>query len=148
MAAIHRVEASPGSRTLVVTVFGDATQDGKLCTAVASAKADEAPNRVDVKIVLRDVCPVTLPIWEANRRGFGSTALQEVEVVLQHPLGGREVFDAQGSRIFNVVRGKGVGAKYCVSSCDLGVFVEEAAESVSSGDLDVGVDWIGWRPLT
>jgi hypothetical protein len=28
--------------------------------------------------------------------------------------------------------------------CDLGVFVEEAAESVSSGDLDVGVDGV-WK---
>jgi hypothetical protein len=36
-----------------------------------------------------------------------------------------------------------VGAGYCVTSCDLGVFVEEAAESVSSGDLDVGVTGIG-----
>lgn len=105
MAAIHRVETSPGSRTLKVTVFGDATPDGKLCTAVASAEADESPDRVDVKIMLRDVCPVTLPIWETNRHGFGSTALQEVEVVLQRPLGGRKVFDAQGGRIFNVVHG-------------------------------------------
>ncbi|MCW2860420.1 MAG: hypothetical protein JWP48_2128 [Actinoallomurus sp.] len=39
--------------------------------------------------------------------------------------------------------GQPVGAEYCVTSCDLGVFVEEAAESVSSGDLDVGVDRIG-----
>jgi hypothetical protein len=36
-----------------------------------------------------------------------------------------------------------VGAEYCVTSCDLGVFVEEAAESVSSDDRDVGVDGIG-----
>jgi hypothetical protein len=36
-----------------------------------------------------------------------------------------------------------VGAEYCVASCDLGVFVEEAAEPVSSGDLDVGVDRMG-----
>jgi hypothetical protein len=36
-----------------------------------------------------------------------------------------------------------VGAEYCVSSCDLGVFMEEAAEAVSSGDLDVGVDGLG-----
>jgi hypothetical protein len=35
-----------------------------------------------------------------------------------------------------------VGAE-SVTSCDLGVFVEEAAESISSGDLDVGVDRIG-----
>src|SRR4051794_308648 len=28
-----------------------------------------------------------------------------------------------------------VGAEYCVTSCDLGVFVEEAAESVSSNAL-------------
>jgi hypothetical protein len=36
-----------------------------------------------------------------------------------------------------------VGAEYCVTSCDLGVFVEEAAEPVSSDGLDVGVDGIG-----
>src|SRR5690348_1801898 len=35
-----------------------------------------------------------------------------------------------------------VGAEYCVTSCDLGVFVEEAAEPVSSYDLDVGVGGI------
>jgi hypothetical protein len=39
--------------------------------------------------------------------------------------------------------GEPVGAEYCGTSCDLGVFVKEAAESVSSGDLDVGVDRIG-----
>jgi hypothetical protein len=39
-----------------------------------------------------------------------------------------------------------VGAEYCVISCDLGVFVEEAAEPVSSDDLDVGVDGIRQRP--
>lgn len=37
----------------------------------------------------------------------------------------------------------GVGAEYCVSSCDLGVFMQEAAEAVPSGDIDVGVDRIG-----
>jgi hypothetical protein len=36
-----------------------------------------------------------------------------------------------------------VGAEYCVTSRDLGVFVEEATESVLSDDLDVGVDGIG-----
>jgi hypothetical protein len=36
-----------------------------------------------------------------------------------------------------------VGAEYCVASCDLGVLMQEAAEAVSPGDLDVGVDWIG-----
>jgi hypothetical protein len=41
---------------------------------------------------------------------------------------------------------EGVGAEYCVASCDLGIFVEEAAEPVSSDDLDVGVDRIGQRP--
>lgn len=39
-----------------------------------------------------------------------------------------------------------VGAEYCVTSCDPGVFVEEAAEPVASGDLDVGVDGIGEWP--
>jgi ABC-type multidrug transport system fused ATPase/permease subunit len=39
-----------------------------------------------------------------------------------------------------------VGAEYCVTSRDLGVFVEEAAEPVSSDDLDVGVDGIGQCP--
>jgi hypothetical protein len=36
-----------------------------------------------------------------------------------------------------------VGAEYCVTSCDLGVFVEEAAKPVSSDDLDVGVGGMG-----
>ncbi len=36
-----------------------------------------------------------------------------------------------------------VGAEYWVSSRDLRVLVEEATEPVLSGDLDVGVDWIG-----
>ena len=36
-----------------------------------------------------------------------------------------------------------VGAENCVTSCDLGVFVEEAAEPVSSDDRDVGVDGLG-----
>jgi hypothetical protein len=35
------------------------------------------------------------------------------------------------------------GAEYCVTSRDLGVFEEEAAEPVPSDDLDVGVDGIG-----
>ena len=35
-----------------------------------------------------------------------------------------------------------VGAEYCVRSRDLGVFVDEAAESVSSDDRDVGVDGV------
>jgi hypothetical protein len=39
-----------------------------------------------------------------------------------------------------------VGAEYRVTSCDLGVFVEEAAEPVSSNNLDVGVDGIGQCP--
>jgi hypothetical protein len=39
-----------------------------------------------------------------------------------------------------------VGAEYCVTSCDLGVFVEESAKPVSSDDLDVGVDRIRQRP--
>jgi hypothetical protein len=34
-------------------------------------------------------------------------------------------------------------AEYCVTSRNVGVFVEEAAEPVSSGDRDVGVDGIG-----
>jgi hypothetical protein len=41
------------------------------------------------------------------------------------------------------VRFTPVGAEYCVTSCDLGIFVEEAAESVSSDDLDVRVGGIG-----
>jgi hypothetical protein len=38
------------------------------------------------------------------------------------------------------------GAEYCVTSGDVGVFVEEAAEPVASDDLDVGVDGIGKCP--
>ncbi|MFG2074696.1 hypothetical protein [Nonomuraea maritima] len=104
VATIHQLRASPESKTLIVTVFGDAGKDGKLCTAVASAKADESPDRIDVKIVLRDVCPVTLAFWESRNRGFGTTTPQDIEVVLQRPLGDREVFDAEGSRV-NVERG-------------------------------------------
>ena len=40
-------------------------------------------------------------------------------------------------------RSERVGAEYRVASCDLGVLMQEAAEPVSSGDLDVGVDGIG-----
>ena len=36
-----------------------------------------------------------------------------------------------------------VGAEYGVTSRDLGVFVKQAAEPVSSDDLDVGVDGLG-----
>jgi hypothetical protein len=36
-----------------------------------------------------------------------------------------------------------VSAEYCVTLRDLGVFVEEAAEPVSSGDLEVGINGIG-----
>ena len=39
-----------------------------------------------------------------------------------------------------------VGARSSVTSCDLGVFVEQAAESVASDDLDVGVDGVRERP--
>jgi hypothetical protein len=39
-----------------------------------------------------------------------------------------------------------VGARNSVTSCDLGVFVEEAAEPVASDDLDVGVDGVKERP--
>ena len=39
-----------------------------------------------------------------------------------------------------------VGARNSVTSCDLGVFVEEAAEPVASDDLDVRVDGVGERP--
>jgi hypothetical protein len=39
-----------------------------------------------------------------------------------------------------------VGAEYCVISRDLGVFVKQAANPVSSDGLDVGVDGIGWCP--
>lgn len=36
-----------------------------------------------------------------------------------------------------------MGAEYCVTSCDLRVFVEEASEPVAPGDLAVGVDGVG-----
>ena len=39
-----------------------------------------------------------------------------------------------------------MGARNSVTSCDLGVFVEQAAESVASDDLDVGVDGVRERP--
>ena len=39
-----------------------------------------------------------------------------------------------------------MGARNSVTSCDLGVFVEEAAELVASDDLDVGVDGVRERP--
>jgi hypothetical protein len=41
--------------------------------------------------------------------------------------------------------GARVGAEYRVTSRDLQVFVEVAAEPVMSGDLDVGVDGVGKR---
>jgi hypothetical protein len=39
-----------------------------------------------------------------------------------------------------------VGARNSVTSCNLGVFVEEPAEPVASDDLHVRVDGIGERP--
>jgi len=39
-----------------------------------------------------------------------------------------------------------MGAEYCGTSCDLGVFVDDAGEPVSLNDLDVGVDGIRQRP--
>lgn len=60
------------------------------------------------------------------------------------------VADLRGDLIDDGEVGKGdrprsdrVGAEYRVASCDLGVLMQEAAEPVSSGDLDVGVDGIG-----
>jgi hypothetical protein len=41
---------------------------------------------------------------------------------------------------------KPVGARNSVTSCDLGLFVEQAAEPVASDDLDVGVDRVRERP--
>src|ERR1039457_1202223 len=41
---------------------------------------------------------------------------------------------------------KGVGARNSVTSCDLGVFVEQASEPVASDDLDVRVDGVRERP--
>jgi hypothetical protein len=38
-----------------------------------------------------------------------------------------------------------VGAGYRVTSCDLGVFVQQAAEPVSPDDLDIGIE--GWVVL-
>jgi len=38
------------------------------------------------------------------------------------------------------------GCPNSVTSCDLGVFVEQAAEPVASDDLDVGVDGVRERP--
>jgi hypothetical protein len=35
---------------------------------------------------------------------------------------------------------QGVGARYRVTSCDLGIFVQQAAEPVSPDDLDIGID--------
>lgn len=37
----------------------------------------------------------------------------------------------------------GVGAEYSATLCDLGVFMNEPAESISSYDLDFGVDGVG-----
>src|SRR6266516_3970103 len=39
-----------------------------------------------------------------------------------------------------------VGARNSVASCDLGVFVKEAAELVASDDSDVVTDGVGERP--
>jgi hypothetical protein len=39
-----------------------------------------------------------------------------------------------------------VGARNSVTSCDLGIFVEEAAEPVASDDFDVVIDGVGERP--
>jgi hypothetical protein len=39
-----------------------------------------------------------------------------------------------------------VGAENSVTLCDLGVFVQEPADPVLSGDRDVGVDGVGERP--
>jgi hypothetical protein len=36
-----------------------------------------------------------------------------------------------------------VGAGNSATLCDLGVFMDEPAESISSGDLDVGVGRVG-----
>jgi hypothetical protein len=38
---------------------------------------------------------------------------------------------------------KRVGAEYLATLCDLGVFMDEPAEPISSDDLDVGVDGVG-----
>ena len=62
-----------------------------------------------------------------------------VVIFADHAAGG--AFSADGSQAGRVP--DRVGAEYCVTSCDLGIFVEEAAESVSSDDLDVGVGGIG-----
>jgi hypothetical protein len=44
-----------------------------------------------------------------------------------------------------------VGAEYSATLCDLGVLIDDSTESISSDDLDVGVDGVGlenWlRPL-
>jgi hypothetical protein len=36
-----------------------------------------------------------------------------------------------------------VGAEYSATLCDLGVFMDESAEPISSDDLDAGVDGVG-----
>jgi hypothetical protein len=36
-----------------------------------------------------------------------------------------------------------VSAEYSATLCDLGVFMDEPAEPISSDDLDVGVDGVG-----
>jgi hypothetical protein len=36
-----------------------------------------------------------------------------------------------------------VGAEYSAALCDLGVFMDQPTESISSDDLDVGVDRVG-----
>jgi hypothetical protein len=38
---------------------------------------------------------------------------------------------------------KPVGAEYSAALCDLGVFMDQPTESISSDDLDVGVDRVG-----
>jgi hypothetical protein len=37
----------------------------------------------------------------------------------------------------------GVGAEYSAPLCDLGVFMDQPTEPISSDDLDVGVDRVG-----
>jgi hypothetical protein len=37
---------------------------------------------------------------------------------------------------------QGVGAEYSATLCDLGVFMDQPTEPISSADLDVGVDGV------
>jgi hypothetical protein len=39
--------------------------------------------------------------------------------------------------------GSPVGAEYSATLCDLGVFMDQPTEPISSDDLDVGVDRVG-----